>query len=238
MAHGMQLKVMSARAVHVAVNALAADFTRATGCRPDITYAPVGVLQDRLKAGETADVVILTVEAIGVREKSGDLRPGSSKQLGRTSIGVAVRAGVAKPDITSPEAFKQVLLGARTVALSDPAVGGSAGIYLRGLIERMGLAEAMRDRSRPQPSGAAVAECVARGEAEIGMTFISEMLPVAGIGIVGPLPAPLGNDTSYAAGVAANCTDPAMALAFIEKLTDPARRDIWSAAGFEVPDPA
>jgi molybdate transport system substrate-binding protein len=96
----------------------------------------------------------------------------------------------------------------------------------------MGIAEAIGAKARPQPSGAAVAECVARGEAEIGMTFISEMLPVPGIAIVGPLPAPLGSDTAYLAAVAAGSSDPAGARAFIAALTQPGGRSVWTAAGF------
>ena len=229
------LKVLSARAVHVAVNALAADFSRDTGCKTGIAFAPVGALQDRLAAGERADVLILSVAGIERLEKSAGLVAGSRAVLGQTSIGVAMREGAAAPDIASPEAFKRTLLAARAVALSDAAVGGSAGIYLRDLFERMGIAETIRAKALPQKSGAAVAKSVAKGEAGIGMTFISEMLPVKGICVIGPLPAPLGNATAYAAAIMAGSRHPKEARAFIAALLQANRRDVWKAAGFELP---
>jgi molybdate transport system substrate-binding protein len=174
------------------------------------------------------------MQALESLQTANRLVPESRRVLGRTSIGVATRAGAEKPNIATPQGFKQALLAARSLALSDPAVGGSAGIYLRGLLDRMGLAEAMGGKTRLQPSGAAVAESVARGEVDIGMTFISEMLPVTGISIVGPLPPPLGNDTTYAAAVPISCTDPGSALAFIATLTRPERRNVWNASGFEL----
>jgi len=226
------LKVLSARAVHVAVSALAAEFARDGGRKTEIVYAPIGVLQQKLAAGEDADVVILTPQALERLETSNRLVAGSRRVLGRTGIGVAVRTGAEKPDIATPQGFKQALLAAGSVALSDPAVGGSAGLYLHGLLARMGIAEAVDGKARLQPSGAAVAESVARGEADIGMTFISEMLPVNGISIVGPLPPPLGNDTTYAAAVLLSSIDPVSALAFIATLSRPDRRNVWNASGF------
>jgi molybdate transport system substrate-binding protein len=230
-----RLKVLSARAVHVAVSELAGDFTRDTGTQTDISYAPVGVLQDKLSAGETADVLILSIAGIDKLAKAGALVDGSRVDLGQTAIGLAVRDGAPLPDITTADAFKKLLLGVKALALSDPAVGGTAGTYLRDLFVRLGLAEEIRAKALPQKSGAAVAECVARGEAEIGMTFISEMLPVKGIRVVGPLPAPLGNATAYAAAVMTGCKDVAAARALIDALIRPARQDVWRAAGFDVP---
>jgi molybdate transport system substrate-binding protein len=230
-----RLKVLSARAVHVAVSELAADFTRETSIETDISYAPVGVLQDKLSAGETADVLILSVAGIDKLAKAGAVVDGSRADLGQTAIGLAVRAGAPAPDIATADAFKKLLLGVKALALSDPAVGGTAGTYLRDLFVRMGIAEEIRAKALPQKSGAAVAECVARGEAEIGMTFISEMLPVKGIRVVGPLPAPLGNATAYAAAVMMGCKEVAAARAFIAALIRPARQRVWHAAGFDVP---
>ena len=232
-----RLKVLSARAVHVAVSELSADFTRDTGVPAGISYAPVGVLQDKLSAGETADVLILSAAGIDKLAKAGALVDGTRVNLGQTAIGLAVRDGAPLPDITTAEAFKKLLLGVEALALSDPAVGGTAGTYLRDLFVRMGIAEEVRGKALPQKSGAAVAECVARGEAEIGMTFISEMLPVKGIRVVGPLPAPLGNATAYAAAVMMGCKDVSVARAFIDALVRPARQSVWRAAGFDVPPP-
>jgi molybdate transport system substrate-binding protein len=230
-----RLKVLSARAVHVAVGTLAAELARDTGREADISYAPVGVLQDRLAAGEAADVIILSVAGIDRLQTENAIVAGSRADLGQTAIGLAVSDGAAAPDIATADAFKALLLRVKALALSDPAVGGTAGTYLRDLFVRMGIADAIGAKALPQKSGALVAECVARGEAEIGMTFISEMLPVKGIRVVGPLPAPLGNATAYAAAIMSDCKQVDAARAFIAALVRPERRDVWSAAGFDTP---
>src|SRR5262245_54747357 len=136
----MTLKVLCARSMTAAVNALAGDFTRATGQELDITFGTVGALQAELATGESADVLILAAPAIAKMEQAGEILAGTRRDIARTSIGVAVREGVAAPDVSTAEAFTQALLSARAVAFSDPAVGGSAGVHLAQLGGRMGLA--------------------------------------------------------------------------------------------------
>ena len=161
------------------------------------------------------------------------LVPGSGKEIARTSIGVAVRAGAPVPDISTAEAFKQALRDARTVAFSDAAVGGSAGVHLAALWGRIGMAEEIARKGMPQRSGGEVAARVAEGAADIGLTLIAEIVPVAGARVIGKLPAPLGNDTTYAAGISATCTNRTAAAAFVAALARPSGRDVWTAAGFE-----
>ena len=114
-----------------------------------------------------------------------------------------MRDGTVAPDISTPAAFKQALVAARSVAFSDAAVGGSAGVHLAKLFVEMGLADAIARKGMPQQSGGEVANRVANGEADIGMTLIAEIVPIQGARVIGPLPAPLGNDTTYAAAVMA-----------------------------------
>jgi molybdate transport system substrate-binding protein len=228
------LKVFCARSMHVAVETLAEAFANETGEAADIVFEPMGALQARLAAGETADVLILATPAIDALVKSGAVVAASRVDVGRAPIGVAIRDGATAPDIATPEAFKAALVAAPRLALSDPAVGGSAGIYLRDLFVRLGLADMIAAKTVRQNSGVAAAACVARGEADLAMTFIPELLQAAGVRILGPLPPPFGHATGYAAAVSAASSRSETARAFIAALTAPASRDVWMKAGFEV----
>ena len=229
----MTLKLLCARSMTSAVNTLAADFTRASGRELDITFGTVGALQAKLAAGESADIVILGAPAIAELERAGAVVAGSRRDIARTSIGVAVREGASAPDIATPEAFKRALIAARAVAFSDPAVGGSAGVHLAALWGRMGMAEQIVRKGMPQKSGGEVAARVAEGQADIGLTLIAEIVPVKGARVIGKIPPPLGNDTTYAAGISVSCRDRTVATAFIAALVDPAAREVWTAAGFD-----
>jgi molybdate transport system substrate-binding protein len=226
------VKIMSARAVKSAVGAIATQFARANGHDVLFDFAPVGTLEAKLAAGERADLIILSTPALNKIETS--LVPGSRRTLGRTSIGVAVRAGTPLPDIATPDAFRHTLLTARSIAVSDVAVGGTAGKHLAQLFGRLGIAEAIGRKLLRRASGGDVTQCVADGAAEIGMTFISEMLPIAGAHVVGPLPDPLGSDTTYEAAVVAASSEREAAEALIAALTRTDTRDLWRAAGFEI----
>jgi molybdate transport system substrate-binding protein len=228
------LKVFCARSMHVAVKTLAEAFADETGAAADIVFEPMGALQARLAAGETADVLILATPAIDALGKSGAIVAASRADVGRAPIGVAIRDGAPAPDIATPEAFAAALAAAPRIALSDPAVGGSAGIYLRDLFARLGLADMIAEKTMRQNSGVAAAACVARGEADLAMTFIPELLQVEGARILGPLPPPFGHATGYAAAVSSGSSDREPARAFIAALTAPASRDVWVKAGFEV----
>ena len=232
-----KLKVMCARSMTSAVNSLSAAFTRDTGkalgVDLDITFGTVGALQAKLAGGETADVLVLGAPAIAAMERSGAVVAGSGKAIARTSVGVAVREGAPAPDISTAAAFKQALRDARAVAFSDAAVGGSAGVHLAALWGRIGMAEEIARKGMPQKSGGEVAARVAEGAADIGLTLIAEIVPVAGARVIGKLPAPLGNDTTYAAGISATCTNRAAAAAFVDALARPSGRDVWTAAGFD-----
>ncbi len=220
--------------MHVAVTTLAEAFAAETGAAADIVFEPMGALQARLAAGETADVLILATPAIDALGKSGAIVAASRAEVGRAPIGVAIHDGAPAPDIATPAAFTAALAAAPRIALSDPAVGGSAGIYLRDLFARLGLADMIAAKTVRQDSGVAAAACVVRGEADLAMTFIPELLQVEGARILGPLPPPFGHATGYAAAVSSGSPNREPARAFIAALTAPASRDVWVKAGFEV----
>jgi molybdate transport system substrate-binding protein len=228
------LKVFCARSMHAAVTILARTFTEETGETPDIVFEPMGALQARLAAGEVADVLILATPAIDALERSGALAGGSRVEVARAPIGVAIRDGAPAPDISNPEAFKAALMAARAIALSDPAVGGSAGIYLRDLFGRLDLADMIAAKTVRQKSGVAAADAVGRDEADLALTFIPELLQGKGARILGPLPPPYGHVTGYAAAVSAGSKVGDAARALIAALTAPGGREVWVAAGFDV----
>jgi molybdate transport system substrate-binding protein len=229
-----KLKVMCARSMHVAAAALGKGFADRGGHEIEFDFGTVGALQTKLDAGETADVVILSVPLIDKLEQAGLLVPGARRDVARAFIAVCIRDGASLPDIATPEAFKQTLVKAKAIAFSDAAVGGSAGIYLVGMFERMRLSAMIREKGLPQQSGVEVARRVVEGQAEIGLTLSGEVASVKGAAIAGPLPPPLGQDTIYCAAVMAGSAEKAAAVDFIKALTRPGTRERWKQAGFEL----
>jgi molybdate transport system substrate-binding protein len=227
------LRVFCARSMTHAVTSIANDFMRDTGHRVDITFGPVGTLQQKLAGGEMTDVLVLGAPAMAMMEEKGAFVAGTRTDVSRVSIGVAVREGAPAPDISTTEAFRNTVLGARAIAFTHASVGGTAAVYLPQMFKRMGIAEEVDRKALPQQSGAAVAECVARGEAEIGITLIPEILPISGARVIGKLPAALADDTIYTAAVSVGSSVPQAAAAFIAALAHPGTAQVWKAAGFE-----
>ena len=228
-----KLKVMCARSMHVAVGALGKAFADGSGHEVVFDFGTVGILQGKLDAGETADVVILSVPGIEKLTKAGALVPGSQKNIAKTYIALCIRDGAPRPDFATPEAFKRLLEGACAIATSDPAVGGSAGVHLAKAFEQTGLAAMMAPKAMPQQTGAEVARRVVEGNADFGLTLSGEVASVPGAVIAGPLPQPFGQDTVYCAAVMATSAAKEAAAAFIAALTAPATRTTWSKAGFK-----
>lgn len=226
------IKVLTAGAFKPVVVALAPDFERQTGHRLVIDNDTAGALARRIAGGERFDVVVLTEAAIAQLARDGKLAPGASAPLGRVGIGVAVKRGAALPDIGSVAAFQRALLGARAVAYIDPAAGGSSGVYLAQLFDKMGIAAQVKAKAVLVPGGL-VAQRVASGEADIAIHQISEILAVPDAVLVGPIPAEIQNYTVYAGGVAAGARDPAAAQALLALLRGEAARAAMNARGME-----
>jgi molybdate transport system substrate-binding protein len=231
-----KLKVMCARSMHVAVGELAKSFATAAGHEIAFDFGTVGALQTKLDAGETADVVILSVPGIDKLEKASALVSGSRKNVARTFIALCIREGAPKPDFATTEAFTRLLESAKAIATSDPAVGGSAGVHLAKTFEQAGLAAMMKGKSMPQSSGVEVAKRVVEGKAEFGLTLSGEVASVPGAVIAGPLPPPFGQDTIYCAAVMADSPAKDAASAFIAALTRADTRPTWTKAGFQRPE--
>jgi molybdate transport system substrate-binding protein len=227
------IKVMSAGAVKTMVAALGAEFERETGNKLNLNFGTAGSLRERIKNGEVSDLVVLSESAIAELTKLGLVVPGSSADLGRTVTGVIVRAGTPEPDISTPEAFKQALLDARSVSYTDPKAGGSGGIMFSAMLQKLGIADEVNKKAVLGKGGHDVAVLVAEGRAELGTTFISEVLPVPGAKVVGPLPAHLHTANTYTAAIHTNAASRPGAEALLRKLTDPAARGRYTAAGLE-----
>ena len=228
-----ETKVMSAGAVKSMVAALSAEFERATGKKLDVNFGTAGSLRERIKSGEAADLVILSESAIAELAKLGLVVPESCADLGRTVTGVIVREGAPLPDISTPDAFKRSLLNAKSVAYTDPKAGGSGGIMFSALLEKLGIADEINKKAVLGKGGHDVAVSISEGRAELGTTFISEVLPVKGTKVVGPLPGELHNANTYTAAIHSRATSRKDAEALLRRLIDPATRTRWIAAGLE-----
>jgi molybdate transport system substrate-binding protein len=233
-AQAAEVHVMISGGLSAAYNALVPEFEKATGHKVVTAYGPsmgttVNAIPMRLDRGEPADVLILVGYALDDLIQKGKAVTGSRVDLVNSKIGVAVKAGAARPDISSSDAVKRALLAAKTVAYSDSA----SGVYISTeMFKNLGIADEMKDKARKIPA-TPVAEIVARGEAEIGMQQISELKAVPGIDIVGPLPENLQKVTVFSAGVATVSKDPDAAKALIKFLASPAARTTIIDSGLE-----
>jgi molybdate transport system substrate-binding protein len=231
-ANAAEIRVLTAGAMKEVVLALLADFEKTTGHTITLANDTAGGLQRRIEGGQAFDVAVITPAVIDDLIAKGKVAPGSRVDVAQVGVGVAVREGAPKPDISTVEALKKTLVAARAVAYIDPASGGSSGIYFSNLLDRLGIAGEVKPKAKLQ-AGGYVAELVAKGEADIAVHQISEILPVKGVTLVGPLPAEVQRVTVYALGVAANPADPAAVKALTARLTRADAADVLKARGME-----
>jgi molybdate transport system substrate-binding protein len=234
-ADAAELKVLTAGAFRPVVMAVIPEFARVTGHKVLVENATVGALRERIEGGESFDVVIVTPSAIEELARKGKVASGTNRVLARVGVGVMVKAGAPKPDISTVEAFKQALLSARSVAYIDPASGGSSGIYVDRLLQRLGVADEVKRKAKLKQGGY-VADLIKSGEAELGIHQISEIVPVKEVDLVGPLPAEIQNYTIYAAAISSSSKEGQAARALIEELAGPAAAAVLKDKGMERPD--
>jgi molybdate transport system substrate-binding protein len=233
-ANAAEVRVMISGGLTAAFKALVPEFERETGNTVLIAYGPsmgttVNAIPVRLDRGEPADVLIMVGYALGDLVKQGKVIADSRVDLVKSPIGIAVKSGAPKPDISSADAVKRALLEAKTIAYSDSA----SGVYVSSeMFAKLGIADAMKGKARMIPA-TPVGEIVAKGEAEIGLQQISELKPVSGIDIVGPLPDTLQKITVFSAGVATVSKEPDAAKALIKFLASPAARAEIVKSGME-----
>jgi molybdate transport system substrate-binding protein len=207
-AEAAELKVLSAIGMKVVVEDLGPKFEQATGHTLAITFASAGAAVERVRNGETFDVVIIPRSGIDSFVNDGKARAGDAAVIARSGIGVAVRTSTPKPDISSPEALKRTLLAAKTITYSKPEGGGASGIHFAKVLDRLGISSEMQSKTVFHPVTGTVGLLVASGDAEIGVHQIQELVAVRGIELVGPLPGDLQNHIIFSVAVMANAQEP------------------------------
>ena len=224
------LRVLSAGAFKQVVVALVPAFEARTGAKVVVDNDTAGALVRKVQAGEKFDVLIVPPAGMATLAREGKVDAASVQPVARVGIGVAVKSGAPRPPLATAEQFKDAVLQARRVAYIDPAAGGSSGIYLTELFQRLGITDAVRAKAVLVPGGL-VAERIVTGEADLAIHQVSEILPVQGVDLVGPLPDSIQNYTSYSAAVAPDSSQAALAKELLVLLTSPAAAEVLRAKG-------
>jgi molybdate transport system substrate-binding protein len=223
------MKVLCTNGVRAVTTELIPAVERTIGLAVDVDYASTNMLMDKIVGGETGDLAVLSAEAIDGLIASGVLQKGSRVDLAKSTIGVAIRRGAVAPDVGTVEALKATLLAAKSVMYSKT---GISGVYMPQLLEKLGITDQIAPKAR-NPSYGTVGEALARGEAEIAMQQISELLPVAGIKVIAPLPAEVQLVTIFSAGIFSAAAEPRAARMLVEQLTTNAARAHYTDKGLE-----
>ena len=206
------------------------EFERTSGTTPSITWGSTAMLLGEIGKGASGDLAILSDEAIDDLIRQGRIISGSRVDLARSAIGIAVRKGAPKPDIGSADALKNALISARTISYSKT---GISGVYFPTVLERLGIAAQVAAKAVIPTPGVLVGDLVAKGDAELGVQQISELLPVPGIEIIGPLPPELQKLTVFSAGLFVDASEPQIAKALVTLLTSPSARPVYARKGLE-----
>jgi len=228
-----ELAVFSTIGARSAAEALFQEFERNSGHRLVVTWASAAMLVKRIAAGETADVVILSRAGLDAVKAAGKIVPGSDAPLASSGVAIAVKAGGAKPDISTAEALKRTLLACKSIAYSEPSAGGASGVHFAKLIEQMGIAEAMKSKTRYPPPGGFSGELLLTGEAELAVQQKPELLHVAGTEIVGMLPDAINMVTEFVAGIMVGSANVETANSLIAMLRSPESAAVFRSKGLD-----
>ncbi len=222
------VKVLASGAMRAALPELIPEFERATGHGLAISYHSSNTILSRIREGETADMVIVTAAGIDALVREGRAVAGSRTDIASSGLGIAVRAGMPRPDIGSVDAFKRALRDAKSIAYT---ASGASGVYFAGLIERLGIAEQIKARAKVMSGSTGAA--IVRGEAELAVQQIPELMEVSGADIVGPFPAEVQSTTLFSAGIMTGAKQPAAARELIGFLASPAAARALKSKGME-----
>jgi molybdate transport system substrate-binding protein len=228
-AHAAEIRVLATAAVQEIYNELGPQFENASGHKLVTTWAGTVDVVKKIGAGESFDLVLVAANSLDELAKMGRFGPGSITGIAKSGIGVAVPAGAKKPDLSSGDALKRTLLSAKSIAYST----GPSGVYMAGLIQKMGIADELKPRIKIVPPGSLVGEVVARGEADIGFQQTQEFLSVKGIQFVGPLPPDVQVMTLFSGGIPVNAKEIDGARALVKFMTAPAATPVIKKTGME-----
>jgi molybdate transport system substrate-binding protein len=232
-ARAAELRVLSTVALTPALDELKPRF-ESNGDRLTIVYNTIAELRKRIEGGETADVIVLSRPILDEFAGQGKIIQGSVVTISASYVAVGVRAGAPIPDISTVEKLKAVLLAAKSISYADPSKGGASGVYFAKVLDRLGITEEMKPKTKLVPNAQA-GELVARDEAEIGVAQASEIAAVPGTVVVGPLPGDLNSRIVFAVGIGSTCQNPAAAKALIDLLASPAAAAVMKSKGMDPP---
>jgi molybdate transport system substrate-binding protein len=228
------LVVFSTIGVRSAAEQLFAQFDK-TSHKLAVTWGTAPMLVKRIEDGDTADVVVLSRAGIDALQKQGKIAPGTDTTLASSGVGVAVKAGAPKPDISTAEALKRTLLAAKSIAYSEPSAGGASGVYFAKLLERMGIAEQMKPKTKYPPPGGFSANLLMTGEAELAVQQKPELLHVVGAEVIGLLPGDLNVVTEFAVAIMTACKNGEAGKALIKMLQSSDAIAVFRSKGLDTP---
>jgi molybdate transport system substrate-binding protein len=229
LAGAAEIKVLSTQATEEAYRELVPQFEKDTGHKVTTVFTGTLDANKRLAAGETYDLLIMSAPSIDEHIKGGKVVPGSRVDLAKSGVGVGVKAGAPKPDISTTDALKKTVLSAKSIGYST----GPSGVYIVSLFQRMGIADEVKGKLRQTPTGVFVGSIIASGEAEIGFQQVSELSHFAGVDYVGPLPADVQQFTTFASGIMAGAKEAEAAKALVKFVTAPAAAAAYKKRGMD-----
>ncbi len=229
MVHAAEIKVLSTQATEEAYRELVPQFEKASGHKVTTIFTGTLDANKRLAAGETYDLLIMSAPSIEEHIKAGRLASGSRVDLAKSGVGVGVKAGAPKPDISTTEALKKTLLATKSIGYST----GPSGVYMLSLFQRLGIADEVKGKLKQTPTGVFVGSIIASGEAEIGFQQVSELSHFNGVDYVGPLPADVQHFTTFSSGIMAAAKEADAAKALVKFLTAPQAASAFTKRGME-----
>jgi molybdate transport system substrate-binding protein len=228
-ADAAEIRVLSTQATEEAYRELVPQFEQASGHKVATVFTGTLDANKRLAAGESYDLLIMSAPSIDEHIKSGKVAAGSRVDLAKSGVGVGVKAGAPKPDVSTTEALKKTLLAAKSIGYST----GPSGVYMIGLFQRLGIADEVKPKLKQTPTGVFVGSIIASGEAEIGFQQVSELSHFAGVDYIGPLPADVQQFTTFASGIMAGAKEADAAKALVKFITSPNAAAAFKKRGME-----
>lgn len=232
-ASAAEVKVFSTVGIKSVLEELIPRFEKSSGHTVNVTWSTAALLTKRVQSGEQADALLLIKNNVETLLKEGKIMPGTDTLFGQSVFAVGVKSGAPKPDVSTAEALKQSLLAAKGVSYSDPASGGASGVYIAKQIERMGIAEQMKGKTKHPPSGGLSGTLLITGEADIAINSKPELLSVPGVDVVGPLPGDMAFTVVYDAAVQTGAAQAEAAKAFVNYLKAPEAQAVFKAKGYD-----
>jgi len=232
-----EIKVYATIGVKHSLEDLTAKFEKTSGHRVSITWGTGAGLAKRIQAGEQADLLVLTHQALDTLSKDGKVAAGTERNFASSAQAVGIRKGAPRPDISTPEAFKATILNAKSVAYPDPAGGGLSGVLLTQLAEKMGFAEQLKSKAKFPPDNFA-GKLVASGEVELAIQQKPELMAIEGVEILGPLPPEINVTTIFSAGVSKDAKESGASMELLKYRESPEGAAVFKSDGLDPPPPA